>query len=128
MNGQSNQPFIVRAHGEIDLDAAPSLRRALATALESHQEVVLDLSEVTFMDCAGLGALVRARNQADRCGARLVLRGADRRVVRLLKLTGLHRPWPSSLEVARARRALGRRKNRDDASMGDVPGRGPGAR
>ncbi|MFE4361117.1 MULTISPECIES: STAS domain-containing protein [Streptomycetaceae] len=92
MNGQSsNQPFIVRAHGEIDLDAAPSLRRALATALESHREVVLDLSEVTFMDCAGLGALVRARAQADRCGARLVLRGAGRRVVRLLKLTGLHR-------------------------------------
>ncbi|GAA2263096.1 hypothetical protein GCM10010430_54490 [Kitasatospora cystarginea] len=53
--------------------------------------MVLDLSEVTFMDCAGLGALVRARNQADRCGARLVLRGAGRCVVRLLKLTGLHR-------------------------------------
>ncbi|MBO1420243.1 STAS domain-containing protein [Streptomyces sp. FH025] len=69
----------------------PALRRALAAALESHREVVLDLSEVTFMDCTGLGALVRARNQADRSGARLVLRGAGRRVVRLLKLTGLHR-------------------------------------
>ncbi|MEV7360839.1 STAS domain-containing protein [Kitasatospora sp. NPDC091276] len=91
MNGHSNQPFIVRAHGEIDLDTAPSLRRVLATALESHREVVLDLSEVTFMDCAGLGALVRARNQADRCDARLVLRGAGRCVMRLLKLTGLHR-------------------------------------
>ncbi|GJF30395.1 hypothetical protein KNE206_30950 [Kitasatospora sp. NE20-6] len=46
---------------------------------------------MTFMDCAGLGALVRARNQADRCGARLVLCGAGRCVVRLLKLTGLYR-------------------------------------
>ncbi|MFI2608938.1 STAS domain-containing protein [Kitasatospora sp. NPDC018619] len=91
MNGRSDAPFVVRAHGEIDLDTAPALRRALAAALESHREVVLDLSEVTFMDCAGLGALVRARNQADRGGRRLVLRGADRRVVRLLKLTGLHR-------------------------------------
>ncbi|WP_371503516.1 hypothetical protein [Kitasatospora sp. NBC_00374] len=35
--------------------------------------------------------MVQARNQADQCGGRLVLRGAGRRVVRLLKLTGLHR-------------------------------------
>ncbi|MEU8517688.1 STAS domain-containing protein [Kitasatospora sp. NPDC048722] len=91
MNAQVDEPFVVRARGEIDFDTAPSLRRALAAALESHREVVLDLSEVTFMDCAGLGALVRARNQADRSGRRLVLRGAGRCVVRLLKLTGLHR-------------------------------------
>ncbi|MFF2815310.1 STAS domain-containing protein [Kitasatospora cineracea] len=91
MNGESNEPFTVRVKGEIDLDTAPPLRCALATALDSHREVVLDLSEVTFMDCAGLGALVRARNQADRRGARLVLHGAEPHVVRLLKLTGLHR-------------------------------------
>ncbi|MFF3597988.1 STAS domain-containing protein [Kitasatospora indigofera] len=91
MNGESNEPFTLRVKGEIDLDTAPSLHRALATAIETHREVVLDLSEVTFMDCAGLGALVRARNQADRCDARLVLRGAGHCVVRLLKLTGLHR-------------------------------------
>ncbi|MBP0450671.1 STAS domain-containing protein [Kitasatospora sp. RG8] len=91
MNAQGNEPFVVRARGEIDLHAAPSLRRALSAALASHRAVVLDLSEVTFMDCAGLGALVWARNQADRSGRRLVLRGAGRCVVRLLKLTGLHR-------------------------------------
>ncbi|MEU9079558.1 STAS domain-containing protein [Kitasatospora sp. NPDC004745] len=91
MDGREHEPFVVRAGGEIDLDTAPSLRRALAAALESHREVVLDLSEVTFMDCAGLGALVRARNQADRCGGRLSLRGARHRVARLLELTGLHR-------------------------------------
>ncbi|MFF2546483.1 STAS domain-containing protein [Kitasatospora sp. NPDC058063] len=91
MNVRSNQPFVVRASGEIDLDTAPALRGALTAAFESHREVALDLSEVTFIDCAGLGALVRARNQADRCGGRLVLRGAGRRVVRLLELTGPHR-------------------------------------
>ncbi|WP_375341028.1 STAS domain-containing protein [Kitasatospora purpeofusca] len=67
------------------------MRGAPTAAFESHREVVLDLSEVTFVDCAGPGAPVRARNQADRCGGRPVLRGAGRRVVRLLKLTGLHR-------------------------------------
>ncbi|MEV7180288.1 STAS domain-containing protein [Kitasatospora sp. NPDC093679] len=76
---------------EIDLDTAPALHRAPAAALESDRGVVLDLSEVTFMDCAGPGALVRVRNQADRSGRRLILRGTSRCVVRLLKRTGLHR-------------------------------------
>ncbi|WP_152644812.1 STAS domain-containing protein [Kitasatospora griseola] len=91
MNDRRNQPFVVRVNGEIDLDTAPALRRALAAALDAHREVVLDLSEVTFMDCAGLGAVVRARNQADRSGRRLILRGASGCVVRLLELTGLQR-------------------------------------
>ncbi|MEV8100114.1 STAS domain-containing protein [Kitasatospora sp. NPDC085879] len=63
MRDQAQAPALVGASGEIDLDTVPSLRRALAAALEAHREVVRDLSEVTFMDCAGMGALVRARNQ-----------------------------------------------------------------
>ncbi|QEV03270.1 STAS domain-containing protein [Streptomyces viridifaciens] len=83
--------FVVTACGEIDFDTAPHLQRELSRALVEHQEVVLDLSEVTFMDCSGLGVLVRARNQADRSGRRLVLRGIGRPVDRILKLTGLGR-------------------------------------
>ncbi|MFD8708639.1 STAS domain-containing protein [Kitasatospora sp. NPDC059648] len=82
-------PFVVTAYGEIDLDTAPRLHRELSRALVEHQEVVLDLSQVTFMDCSGLGVLVRARDQADRSGRRLVLRGVGRPVAQLLKLTGL---------------------------------------
>ncbi|WP_354644759.1 STAS domain-containing protein [Kitasatospora camelliae] len=89
MPDQGHAPFVVRAHGEIDLDAAPRLRRELTHALDAHREVLLDLSRVTFMDCSGLGALVRARNQTDRTGSRLVLRGVSHPVARLLRLTGL---------------------------------------
>ncbi|MFI6151123.1 STAS domain-containing protein [Kitasatospora sp. NPDC051170] len=84
-------PFTVRARGEIDLDTAPRLRRELERALVEHPMVVLDLSQVTFMDCAGLGALLRARSQADHSGRRLVVHGVSRPVARLLKLTGLTR-------------------------------------
>ncbi|MFJ9444967.1 STAS domain-containing protein [Kitasatospora sp. NPDC101235] len=84
-------PFTVRVRGEIDLDTAPALRCELERALAEHHVVVLDLSQVTFMDCAGLGALVQARNQADHSGRRLVLHGTGRPVARLLKLTGLTR-------------------------------------
>ncbi|MBO1419171.1 STAS domain-containing protein [Streptomyces sp. FH025] len=81
----------MRAGGGIDLATAPRFRCRLDAALEAHGEVVLDLSEVTFMDCSGLGVLVQARHLADRYGGRLVLRGVGRPVVRLLKLIGLSR-------------------------------------
>ncbi|GLW72680.1 hypothetical protein Kpho02_49790 [Kitasatospora phosalacinea] len=82
-------PFPVRVRGEVDADTAPRTHRELTRALAEHREVVLDLSEVTFMDCAGLRVLLAAGELADRTGARLVLRGAGRPVARLLELTGL---------------------------------------
>ncbi|GAA2282711.1 MULTISPECIES: STAS domain-containing protein [Kitasatospora] len=91
MYDHSPAPAVVTARGDIDLATASSLRRQLADALRAHREVVLDLSEVTFMDCVGLGALVQARNQADHSGGRLILRGIGHPVTRLLKLTGLTR-------------------------------------
>jgi anti-sigma B factor antagonist len=42
--------------GEVDLATAPKLREALAEYGTS--EVVLDLSELTFMDSSGLGVLL----------------------------------------------------------------------
>ncbi|MFI6847742.1 STAS domain-containing protein [Kitasatospora sp. NBC_00085] len=91
MSSSRNAPFVVRARGEIDIDTAPRLRRELTAALAANRDVVVDLAEVTFMDCSGLRALVQARNQADRQGKHLVLRGAGRPVARLLGLTGLTR-------------------------------------
>jgi anti-anti-sigma factor len=88
---RSNTSIVVAAHGEIDIDTAPRLQHALAGALKAHYEVVLDLSQVTFMDCSGLRVLDRALRLADEHHSRLVLRGAAASVRRLLKVTGMHR-------------------------------------
>jgi anti-sigma B factor antagonist len=42
--------------GEVDLATAPQLREALAE--RGASDVVLDLSELTFMDSSGLGVLL----------------------------------------------------------------------
>ncbi|WP_329493589.1 STAS domain-containing protein [Kitasatospora herbaricolor] len=89
MDDKHSTVAVVRAHGDIDLDTAPALHRRLEAALREHRDVVLDLSQVTFMDCAGLGVLVDARDQADRHGGHLVLRAVGPDVLRLLRITGL---------------------------------------
>ncbi|MGO4462864.1 STAS domain-containing protein [Streptomyces sp. M-16] len=93
LDQQTVRSAVVAMGGDLDIATAtaPTPRRELTTALNAHREVVLDQSGVDFMDCAGLGALVHAHNLAGRLGARLVLRGAGRPVLRLLKLTGLDR-------------------------------------
>ncbi|MEU8516715.1 STAS domain-containing protein [Kitasatospora sp. NPDC048722] len=88
MHDRHTAAAVVTASGDLDLETACVPRRELTAALLARREVVLDLSGVDFMDCAGPSALVHARNQADRPGARLVLRGAGARVLRLLELTG----------------------------------------
>ncbi len=77
----------VRVTGEIDIATAPRLRRALEHAsADASGRVVVDLSGVTFMDCAGLGPLLEAEA---RLGGRLLLRGVPPSVFDLLRLTGL---------------------------------------
>ena len=83
----SSDRSLVRIVGEIDLDAAPRLRRVLErAAADSSGDLVVDLSDVTFMDCSGLAPLLEAKN---RLKGRLTLHGVPQRVLELLRLTDL---------------------------------------
>ncbi|MEU7292584.1 STAS domain-containing protein [Streptomyces exfoliatus] len=90
---------VITARGELDIDTGPALRDEITEALERNHGVVVDLSGVEFMDCAGLGALIAALHEAERRGHPLTLRSPNRQVSRLLRLTGAHerlRVEPSS--------------------------------
>jgi anti-anti-sigma factor len=52
---------IVALHGELDIESADGLADALVDIAGST--VVVDLSDLTFMDSTGIGALVVARNR-----------------------------------------------------------------
>lgn len=86
---------VVRASGELDIDAAPQLRRALlrAQALvgEDGRPVIVDLSRVTFLDACALGVLVGAALRARRAGSEVVVRDASRRIRQVFEVTGLLR-------------------------------------
>jgi anti-anti-sigma factor len=53
--------YVIRVEGELDLFERPRLERALRKAEGSHvTRILLDLEELTFIDAAGLSALVSA--------------------------------------------------------------------
>ncbi|MFD3698071.1 STAS domain-containing protein [Streptomyces sp. NPDC058646] len=75
--------------GEVDLHNAADVREALVTALTTYRgALTVDLCQVTFCDCAGLNALLAARNAADRAHRSLRVTIASRTVDRLFELTG----------------------------------------
>jgi anti-anti-sigma factor len=73
----------VRAGGDLDAGNADSMRICLESAVHDARLVIVDLSKVTFMDCAALGVLVATAAQTRRRGGRLVVADPST-VVRLL--------------------------------------------
>jgi anti-anti-sigma factor len=51
---------VVRVRGEVDTATAPQMGQAIDAQLARRRRVVLDLSEVEFMDLHGLAVLMRA--------------------------------------------------------------------
>jgi anti-anti-sigma factor len=51
---------VLRVRGEVDTATAPQMGQAIDAQLARRRRVVLDLSEVEFMDLHGLAVLMRA--------------------------------------------------------------------
>ena len=87
---QGDRACLVRLAGELDADAAPGLRSLLAEqVLVGSGSVVLDLSELAFIDSAGLAALIAAHKGTRAAGTSFVLAGPSPAVVKVLAVTGL---------------------------------------
>ena len=82
---------VVKLAGEIDLYNAPQVRTALAQACaDSPERVVVDLSEVEFIDSTGLGVLIEARRQL-RNNKAFLLAAPGLETRRALEISGLDR-------------------------------------
>lgn len=84
------QRSVLRLQGELDVSSRDRLHSAISRALEDHPPLlVVDLSGLSFIDCAGLSVLVGAHKRLAGCGHRLLITGAKPAVQRLLHLTGM---------------------------------------
>ena len=88
---ERGEGVIVRLAGELDLYNAHVVREALFDiAGDSPERLIVDLSEVMFMDSTALGVLVEARSRmANRRSFLLVGPGVETR--RALEISGLVR-------------------------------------
>ncbi len=77
--------------GELDLHTAPQLKDAMA---EQGTHLVLDLTQVPFMDSSSLGVIVAQLKQVRDRGGDLALMGLHDSPRKVLALTGLDEAVP----------------------------------
>jgi anti-anti-sigma factor len=110
----SGQVAVVTAPAEIDITNAEGLRDALLSALNAGAAgLIADLTSTTFLDSAGITALVRAARRATATDATVRLAVTAPPVLRVLSLVGLDRlieVYPSLADAV--------------ASLPDLTGRG----
>ena len=82
------------ATGELDNATTPILERAFDAAYEGDAAmIVVDLTELSFMDSTGIGLLVRMNDACEAADRLRVVNGSPA-VVKVLDITGVRRQLP----------------------------------
>ncbi|HOO17507.1 MAG: STAS domain-containing protein [Phycisphaerae bacterium] len=83
---------VVRVSGEVDLRTSPQMREVLLrVAHKNPKRLIVDLSDVSYMDSSGVGTMVEIKRLVERGGGRLVLAGLQPRVRSVFEVTQLDR-------------------------------------
>ena len=76
--------------GEIDLHVSPSVTASLNAMIEKKpRRLVVDLSEVTYIDSAGLAALIEAMQKVEGYGGKFLLAGLQETVRSIFEISRL---------------------------------------
>ncbi len=80
----------VAIHGDLDVATVDRTVRYVTNVIDSCDgPVSADLSEVTFCDACGLGALIRIMTYAGQRGRKLELTRPSRAITKIMRLTGV---------------------------------------
>ena len=82
-----------RLEGEIDHHTARDMRESIDDAIERHRpnRVVLDFSQVGFMDSSGIGLIMGRYRLLSEHGAQLEIGSTPANLLKMMRLAGLSR-------------------------------------
>ena len=102
----ANQVVTVAIRERLDSASAADFKAEIALTVPSAKGIVIDLAKTTFIDSAGLGALVSLLKNCNQRGIRLYLAGLTPQVRQIFELTRLYRLFDIFETVALARTDL----------------------
>jgi anti-sigma B factor antagonist len=89
--------------GEIDLATCPRLQAVVVDLVDRGcNQLILDLDQVSFLDCAGIRVLVDARRRVQEHGGSVRLVRPRPLVWRVLALTGMSTVFPIDTSLGEA--------------------------
>jgi anti-sigma B factor antagonist len=89
--GDDQELAVLVVGGEVDYEVSPQLRTRIVSAIKAgRRRLVLDLSEVTFIDSTAIGVLAGALAKLDEAGGgSLAVVCTHEKVLQILEITGL---------------------------------------
>jgi anti-sigma B factor antagonist len=103
---------VVALRGELDVTGAADAEAAITALMARGQCLVIDMSALDFIDCASLGALLRARRVARRGRGDVVLAAPQPQVRRLLALSRQDEVFSVQASVQAAVASVARQRTR----------------
>jgi anti-sigma B factor antagonist len=100
---EDSRTAVLRPTGRLNMVAAPALKDLMTENVSAGRDrLVIDLSEVVFIDSSGLGALIAGLKATRQSGGDLRIAHAPEQVMTVLRLTNLDRVLRSHPTVADA--------------------------
>jgi anti-sigma B factor antagonist len=89
------QTHIIELGGEVDLYTAPEFKERMVQLIDGgKKQIVVDLSQATFIDSTTLGVLVGGVKRLRPAGGALALVCTDQNITKIFEITGLDRVFP----------------------------------
>ena len=102
----SDEQYVISLAGEVDLYTAPEFKQQLLEVIDQGgRDVVVDLSDTTFIDSTTLGVLVGGVKRLRTNEGQLSLVCSDRNITKIFEITG---STASSRSTRRAKRPSAR--------------------
>ncbi len=80
---------VIALQGEVDLHYSPQAREPILSCLKKKQNVLVDLSAVTYIDSSGVASLVEGYQEAKSSGVKFGLVGVSKAALQVLQLARL---------------------------------------
>jgi anti-sigma B factor antagonist len=105
---QESGATVVTAVGEVDVWTAERLRTVLhEIEAKAPPNLVVDLTDVGFLDSTGIGVLVGALRRQREAGRELMLVVSNAHVMKVLTITSLDRVFPITSTITEALEQIG---------------------
>lgn len=90
---KGDDTVIIKLSGELDHHMTSGIRNQADEAIKSRSPstVILDFSDITFMDSSGIGLVMGRYRLLQNTGGKIVIRGASSSIMSVMKMAGLER-------------------------------------
>ena len=75
--------------GEIDMDKTEEVKEVIFPKIDSGKDVVLNLSNVQYMDSSGISVLIESHQKALEKGTKLIIKDVSKSVLKVITMAKL---------------------------------------